>query len=156
MRRDRGLISRAFRKGPTPQIQDHEIPAHFWAIHYDFAGFPAPDLSKGANCQAFAYALLRHFGRTISDLRSSDLWEDTRETVRVAGALEPLDLLLFGPTTDAYGAHIGVYLGEGRVIHLAKRVGKPVIWPIEHFARESGYEIFIGAKRVISAAPGSS
>jgi cell wall-associated NlpC family hydrolase len=64
--------------------------------------------------------------------------------------------LLFNPTPDAYGAHVGVYLGEGRVLHLAKRIGKPAVWPLDRFAREPGYETLIGAKRVISAAPGSS
>jgi hypothetical protein len=125
-------------------------------VRYDYACFPAHDISDGANCQAFAYALLRHFGRAISDFRSSTLWDDTRETVRVTGTLEPLDLLLFNPTTDSFGAHIAVYLGEGRAIHLSKRGGMPVGWPLEHFARERGYEILIGAKRIISAAPISS
>jgi lipoprotein Spr len=77
------------------------------------------------------------------------LWDDTRETVRVTGPFEPLDLLLFNPTTDSYGAHVGVYLGEGRVIHLAKRVGVPVIWPLDRFACERGYETLIGAKRTL-------
>ena len=86
--------------------------------------FPARDIAAGANCQAFAYALLRHFGGAISDFRSSDLWDDVRETERVRD-LEPLDLLLFNRTADPYGAHVGVWLGEGRVIHLAKRVGLP-------------------------------
>jgi len=118
--------------------------------------FPARDIVAGANCQAFAYALLRHFGRAISDFRSSDLWDDVRETERVRD-LEPLDLLLFNRTADPYGAHVGVWLGEGRVIHLAKRVGLPAVWPLERFAREPGYEVVIGAKRVRPcAAPGSS
>jgi len=126
-------------------------------VPYDGARFPARDIAAGANCQAFAYALLRHFGRAISDFRSSDLWDDTRETERVADPA-PLDLLLFNRTADAYGAHVGVYMGEGRVIHLAKRVGRPAIWPFERFARESGYKVFVGAKRVVTpcAATGSS
>ncbi|HWD26174.1 MAG TPA: hypothetical protein VG387_03350 [Rhizomicrobium sp.] len=135
--------------GPTPPIHDHDIPAHFWSVPYVGALHAARDISQGANCQAFAYALLRHFGRTISNFRSSNLWDDTQETVRVTGPLEPLDLLLFGPTQDAYGAHVGVWLGEGRVIHLAKRVGSPVVWPLERFAIERGYEILIGAKRTL-------
>ena len=123
---------------------------------YRGACFPVSDIASGANCQAFAYALLRHFGRAISDFRSSDLWDDASETERVRD-LEPLDLLLFNRTTDPYGAHVGLYLGEGRVIHLAKRVGLPAVWPLERFAREPGYEVFIGAKRVRPcAAPGSS
>ncbi len=136
---------------------DADIPSAFWTVPYRGEYFPAHDIAAGANCQAFAYALLRHFGLAIPDFRSSDLWDDTGETERVAD-LAPLDLLLFNHTADAYGAHIGVYLGAGRVIHLAKRVGAPAIWPLERFTHEPGYETLIGAKRVVTpcAAPGSS
>lgn len=124
-----------------------DIPPFFFDIPYDGARFAVDDIRGGANCQAFAYALLRHFGRTISDFRSSDLWDDIGETERVTD-LQPLDLLLFNRTADPYGAHVGVYLGEGRVIHLSQRVGKPAIWALEDFRRAPGYEVFIGAKRV--------
>jgi hypothetical protein len=141
---------------PIAAIPDCDVPAAFWNVPYDGARFPVRDIAAGANCQAFAYALLRHFGHMISDFRSSNLWEDVRET-DIVTELAPLDLLLFGAGADPYGAHIGVYLGEGRVIHLSKRVGKPAVWPLERFAREKGYEVFIGAKRVRStAATGSS
>lgn len=137
-------------------IAEADIPAAFWSAPYRGECFSAVDIAAGANCQAFAYALLRHFGRPISDFRSSDLWNDTSETERVTD-LAPLDLLLFNATADAYGAHVGVHLGEGRVIHLSQRVGKPAIWPLERFAHEPGYEVFIGAKRVRPcAATGSS
>jgi len=138
-------------------ISDADIPAVFWTVPYRGECFPARDIEHGANCQAFAYALLRHFGRHIGNLRSSNLWQDTQETEHVT-ELAPLDLVLFNRTSDPHGAHVGVYLGEGRVIHLSKRVGKPAIWPLERFARESGYEVFLGAKRVLRScvAPISS
>ena len=137
-----------------------QIPPDFFAIPYDCARFCVDDIAGGANCQAFAYTLLRHFGLSISDFRSSDLWDDDRETERVTD-LQPLDLLLFNRTTDPYGAHVGLYLGESKVIHLSQRVGKPAIWALEDFRRAPGYEVFIGAKRVkisnaISAATKSS
>jgi cell wall-associated NlpC family hydrolase len=124
-----------------------EVPRRFLDVPYDGARFPVADIANGANCQAFAYALLRHFGRRISDFRSSELWEDAVETERVTDLL-PLDLLLFNPTSSSYAAHVGVFLGDGSVIHLSKRVGKSAIWSLERFAREPGYEVFIGAKRV--------
>ena len=40
----------------------------------------------------------------------------------------PLDLLLFTPAGDPYGAHVGLYSGEGQVLHLAKSVGRPAVW----------------------------
>lgn len=139
----------------TAPIRESDIPAALSTVPYDGARFAARDVAGGANCQAFAYALLRHFGREISNFRSSELWEDTRETER-ADDIEPLDLLLFNGTDEAFGAHVGVYLGAGNVIHLSKRVGTPVVWPLERFARERGYEVLVGAKRVRRAAPGSS
>lgn len=139
---------------------EQKIPPEYFSIPYDGARFSVGDIASGANCQAFAYALLRHFGRSISDFRSSDLWADERETERVTD-LQPLDLLLFNRTADPYGAHVGVYLGEGMVIHLSQRVGKPAIWALDDFRSAPGYEVFIGAKRVkisnvISAATKSS
>src|SRR5258707_14616877 len=87
---------------PADPIADSDVPAAFWRVPYDAERFGVRDVAAGANCQAFAYALLRHFGRDVSDFRSSDLWEDTRETERVA-ELAPLDLLLFNRTADPYG-----------------------------------------------------
>jgi cell wall-associated NlpC family hydrolase len=137
-------------------IRDCDIPVAFWNVPYDGTRFAVRNIGAGANCQAFAYAVLRHFGRAISDFRSSELWNDTSETETVSD-FAPLDLLMFNGSADSYGAHVGVYLGDGRVIHLSRRVGKPAVWPFERFARETGYEVFIGAKRVrLSAATGSS
>jgi hypothetical protein len=119
-------------------------------VPYVGARYPgAPDdggIEAGANCQRFAYALLRHNGRTIGDFRSSDLWLDTTDTY-VAVEPAPLDLLLFNRTEDAWGAHVAVFLGDNRAIHLAKHVGRPAIWPFEEFANEPRYRCLIGAKR---------
>lgn len=60
---------------------------------------------------------------------------------------QPLDLLLFGKTSDAFGAHVAVHVGEGRAIHLSRAVGLPVEWAIEDFATYENYRVLIGAKR---------
>ncbi|WP_244212127.1 cell wall hydrolase, partial [Streptomyces angustmyceticus] len=52
------------------------------------------DLAGGANCQRYAYAVLRHFGLLIPPLRSAELWADDRATRRAARP-RPLDLVLF-------------------------------------------------------------
>jgi hypothetical protein len=109
-------------------------------------------LEDGANCQRFAYELLRANGRVISDFRSSDLWDDARDTMRVT-ALEPLDLMLFNRTPDAWGAHVAVYLGDERAIHLSKQIGVPAIWTLPQFAATRLYRCFIGAKRVRARRP---
>ncbi|KQN70091.1 NlpC/P60 family protein [Devosia sp. Leaf64] len=130
------------------------VPARFLTIPYNGAIHPGvdhpTDLSTGANCQVFAYAVLKHFGLDLPPLRSSDLWDDTIHT-RMVAELEPLDLLLFGPTADAYGAHVALYLGKGEAIHLSKAVGTPAIWPIERFVTTERYRVFIGAKRVLAS-----
>ena len=128
------------------------IPARFMAVPYEGSRYPgAPGvvgLVGGANCQQFAYELLRYFGRTIPNFRSSDLWDDRDLTAVVRGAFEPLDLLLWHDRPEAWGAHVGLYLGDHRAIHLAKSVGHPAVWSLDGFAERPEYRFFIGAKRI--------
>lgn len=132
-----------------------DIPDRFWRIPYDTAhDRDSPVLGgieTGANCQNFAYELLRHFGRHVPNLRSSDLWDDTEHTIPADG-YQPLDLLLFNRTRNAWGAHVAVYVGDDRAIHLSRRVGFAAVWPLEQFASHAEYQVLIGAKRVLSAA----
>jgi cell wall-associated NlpC family hydrolase len=128
-----------------------EVPSHFLTVSYDGNCYPgAPGVSglaQGANCQQFAYELLRHFGKQIPDFRSSDLWEDVNFTREVTN-FEPLDLLLYNATPRAWGAHVAVYLGDGHIIHLSNELVRPVIWTHEQFISTPRYCCFIGAKRV--------
>jgi len=128
------------------------LPASFLDVRYNARAIPQDgrrDLSAGANCQLFAYALLAANGRNVPDFRSSELWADEAATVKVT-ELEPLDLLLFHDRPDAYGAHVAVYLARGEAIHLARHEGRPAIWPLDRFPQEPRYRVFIGAKRVRS------
>ncbi|MFJ5708731.1 hydrolase [Streptomyces sp. NPDC093105] len=131
------------------------LPAGFWTVRYDGSRFPGaavaaarPGLAAGANCQLFAYEVLRHFGLTPPELRSSELWEDAESTVRVPAA-RPLDLLLYNATDDAYGAHVGVDAGDGGILHLCAEVGRPVVWRPEDFAARERYRVLLGVKRVL-------
>jgi cell wall-associated NlpC family hydrolase len=130
-----------------------KIPDAFWNVSYDGSRYPgAPNVTgvqDGANCQQFAYELLRRNGFSIADLRSSDLWEDSCDTAMVTDNLQPGDLLLFHTTPEAWGAHVALYLGDDRAIHLAKHIGKPVIWKLAEFTDDPRYVCFIGAKRPI-------
>lgn len=129
-----------------------QLPPHLLEIAYVGRHFPGADweggLAAGANCQVYAYALLAHYGVAVPPFRSSDLWED-KTVSRLVKELAPLDLLLWNKTSDAWGAHVGVYLGEGQAVHLSKQVGKPVIWSLERFLEEPLYRVFIGAKRIL-------
>lgn len=126
------------------------IPMQFLGVPYNAAIHPGvahpADLSTGANCQVFAYALLAYFGIILPPLRSSELWADTEHSRQVTD-FQPLDLLLFGKTSDAFGAHVAVYAGEGRAIHLSRAVGLPVEWAISDFATYESYRVLIGGKR---------
>lgn len=130
------------------------LPPAFRSVPHDGARFPGsravgerPGVELGANCQLFAYAVLRHFGLAVPDLRSSDLWTDTRTTTRVT-TVRPLDLLLFNRTDEPYGAHVGVRLHDDRVLHLCAEIGRPAVWTPGDFAERERYRVLLGAKRV--------
>lgn len=129
------------------------IPMQFLGVPHNAAIHPGvahpADLSTGANCQVFAYALLAYFGITFPPLRSSELWADIEHS-RVVTEFRPLDLLLFGKTSDAFGAHVAVHVGEGRAIHLSRAVGLPVEWAVEDFAICENYRVLIGGKRPLA------
>ncbi|MCX5227932.1 hydrolase [Streptomyces sp. NPDC006553] len=138
------------------------LPAEFWTARYDGSRFPGaaavaarPGLAAGANCQLFAYEVLRHFGLTPPDLRSSELWSDTGATVHVPHA-QPLDLVLFNSTADAYGAHVGVHVGDDAILHLCAEVGHPVVWGTADFASRERYAVRLGAKRVLPRSTGGA
>ncbi|MFE3269046.1 hydrolase [Streptomyces sp. NPDC059215] len=129
------------------------LPEGIWATPYVGRRFPGsrsvagrPGLADGANCQYFAYEVLRHFGPRLPAWRSSELWDDTLLTERV-GEPRPLDLALFNSGEQAWGAHVGVVVGEGGVLHLCAEVGRPVIWPLAEFARRERYRTLLGFKR---------
>ena len=128
------------------------IPQHFWDVRYDQNHDPdTPELKsidESPNCQNFAYEILRHFGRTIPNFRSSNLWEDTQHTT-VVSEYQPLDLLLFNRTEKPWGTHVALCVGDGEAIHLSKILSAPVVWPIAQFAERPEYRVLIGAKRTL-------
>ncbi|WP_328931160.1 MULTISPECIES: hydrolase [unclassified Streptomyces] len=134
-----------------------QLPPALWAVPYAGSRFPGssavadrPGLEAGANCQLFAYEVLRHFGLNPPDLRSSELWADMESTTRVAVA-RPLDLVLFNADDEAYGAHVGVWVEGGRVLHLCAEVGRPVVWEMGEFAARRRYRVLVGIKRVVGS-----
>ena len=66
-----------------------KIPERFHQVCYDYEGYPGTPgvlgLVGGANCQQYAYELLRAFGYATPDFRSSDLWADTTFTAFQSG-----------------------------------------------------------------------
>lgn len=82
----------------------------------------------------------------MGKFRSSDLWEDTLYTKKVK-VPKPLDILMFNGNNDAYGAHLGLYLENDRILHLSKEVGYPTIWNLADFKKHKKYKNLIGIKR---------
>ncbi len=128
-----------------------KIPKKFENVLYKTSRIPGveneSDLTKGANCQLFIYNILRYFGKEIPPFRSSELWTDTKFT-NIVTTFKPLDIMLYNKTTDAYGAHIGLYIGEGKVFHLSKENGTPKYEKHSSLLKQQKYKFFIGAKRV--------
>lgn len=130
------------------------LPADLWTVPYAgsrYPGSPAtaalPGLAHGANCQLYAYEVLRRFGHPLPPLRSAELWADRTATLRVPRP-EPLDLLLYSPDGTAYGAHVGVWAAEDSVLHLCREVGRPAVWSRADFAARPRYRRLVGVKRV--------
>lgn len=127
------------------------LPPWYWDVLYVGSRIPGAvprgELHKGANCQLWAYEVLGHFGFVVPDLRSDDLWFDTSATQHVENP-EPLDLVLYKGDEEPYGAHVGLWTGDG-VAHLCKEVGRPVVWPQFEFDARPRYACRIGFKRPI-------
>lgn len=133
-----------------------ELPDSFWEVRYVGARYPgspavlaSPGLADGANCQLFAYEVLRHFGYDPPDLRSSELWDDSESTQRVT-LPRPLDLVLVNSSNDPWGAHVGVWADDGRVLHLCAETARPALWHLAQFAARPSYRELVGYKRVTS------
>lgn len=112
-------------------------------------------LAGGANCQQYAYEFLRHHGLDPRPLRSSELLEDIDCSIPVTDP-EPLDLLLFNDTDSGWGAHVAVYLGDNKALHLSLDEGTPAIWALEDFAALEKYRVLVGIKRITRSTSGAS
>jgi hypothetical protein len=98
-----------------------------------------------ANCQVFAYELLRYNWKTIPDFRSSELCIDKQYSF-IVNSFKPLDILFFNDKQEFYGSHLWVYIWNNKIIHLSKSIWKPVIWELEQFNKNKKYQIFYELK----------
>lgn len=128
------------------------LPARFRDVKYVSSLHPcAPGVSgveAGANCQQYAYELLRHYGLNPPALRSSELFADEQSS-RLVASPEPLDLLLYNATHEPFGAHVAVFLNRGRAVHLSAEEGSPVVWSLEEFQQRERYRVLVGIKRIV-------
>lgn len=126
-----------------------QLPAPFWEVPYVAKRYPGAvprgEVHLGANCQLWAYEVLAFFGWSMPDLRSDELWDDRIATALVSDP-RTLDLVLFSDKPRAYGAHVGLW-NDGRVAHLCREVGRPVIWDLDQFSERPRYQTLLGFKR---------
>ena len=128
----------------APRLRDTRFAAEMIPGHRREVG-----LDEGSNCQRYAYAVLAAFGVDVPPFRSDDLWADVSVTRQVT-VPEPLDLVLYGPSDDPFGAHVGVCLGGTKVLHLCEEIGTPIVWDFEDFAARPRYRSQIGFKRSLA------
>jgi hypothetical protein len=57
--------------------------------------------------------------------------------------------LLFNGTSDPWGAHVGVSIGEDQIVHLCAEIGRPVVWSMGEFATRDRYRVLVGIKSSI-------
>lgn len=133
-----------------PSRSSVPIPAPFCDVKYNGDHFPgAPGVvgvEGGANCQQYAYSILRHYGFALPDFRSSELWEDVEHTA-MAQQMEPFDLVLVHGNPRSWGAHVGLCVGDELVLHLSKEIGAPAIETIGEMQQREAYRYLIGLKR---------
>lgn len=126
-------------------------PAWVFDVPYDGGQYPGREdacpLPDGANCQRYAYAVLATQGLSVPPYFSSDLWDDPGMQHVTWADRRPLDLVLFSPSDDPCGAHMGVVLGDA-VLHLCHEVGVPAVWTLDDFAARQRYAHLLGPVRV--------
>ena len=111
---------------PKPEIQNEivELAIGFLGIKYRFGG----ETDRGIDCSAFVqkvYALAGiHLPRTARQQSKYGLLISKED-------LQPGDLLFF-QTYAKFPSHVGIYVGEGKMIHASSRGRRVEIISINH------------------------
>lgn len=113
----------------------------FLGTRYRFGGTSR----NGMDCSSFVQHVFREL--------DVDLPRTAREQYWVGEKVSPYDLqkgdLLFFRTYASFPSHVGIYLGDNKMIHASSRDRKVVISPITSYYRSR----FIGAKRLAKINP---
>lgn len=114
-----------------------QVAFRFLSTPYRFGG----NSRKGIDCSAFVQQVFREV--------DIDLPRSAREQFRVGEQVDRGDLqagdLLFFRTYAKFPSHVGIYLGDGKMIHASSRSHRVVVTSIDYpYYRKR----FIGAKRI--------
>jgi hypothetical protein len=109
----------------------------------------------GIDCSGFVQTIYRVHGYTMP--RDAHMQFAALPTAVEHGAWQPGDLLFFGPSADDI-THVGMFVGDTRVIHATARSSPPAVVvqsldpaAADYSARLAGS--YVGARRVVTAAP---
>ena len=135
-------------KAPIPNSQyiaEHPIAQSMLDEASKYLGLPyvwGGSTPAGFDCSGFVQYVCRENGITIPRVADDQLHGPGTYVSR--NQLQPGDLVFFG--SGNYATHVGMYVGEGMMIH-SPSTGKS----IEYTSIDSGYysSRFIGGKRVI-------
>jgi len=114
-----------------------KVAFNYLSIPYRFGG----NSRRGIDCSAFVQQVFREM--------DVQLPRSAREQFRVGAEIERDQMqkgdLLFFRTYARFPSHVGIYLGEGKMIHASSRSRRVVVTSIDHpYYRKR----FIGAKRI--------
>jgi peptidoglycan DL-endopeptidase LytE len=115
----------------------------FLGTRYRFGG---SSRSGGIDCSAFVQKVFRELEVSLP--------RTAREQFEVGSAVTPGDLqkgdLIFFSTYASYASHVGIYLGNNKMIHASSRDRRVVISPMNTAYYRSRY---LGAKRITKVNP---
>jgi cell wall-associated NlpC family hydrolase len=115
----------------------------FLGTRYRFGG---SSRSGGIDCSAFVQKVFRELEVSLP--------RTAREQFEVGSAVTPGDLqkgdLIFFSTYASYASHVGIYLGNNKMIHASSRDRRVVISPMNTSYYRSR---FLGAKRIAKVNP---
>jgi len=135
------------REDGAPQV-DIAVPAFGYKNHISI------DRRHGLIRRWTATDAAAHDGARLGELidhenTASDLWADTAHT-RLSKRPKPFDLVLAHNAPIVWGAHVGVYLGNGLVLHLSKKIGSPAIESVQSMMHRAEYRYLLGFKRILT------
>lgn len=115
----------------------------FLGTRYRFGG---SSRSSGIDCSSFVQKVFRELEVSLP--------RTAREQFEVGNSVAPGDLqkgdLIFFSTYASYASHVGIYLGNNKMIHASSRDRRVVISPMNTSYYRSRY---LGAKRITKVNP---
>lgn len=147
MRGDYVALSPSAASGETPAASDGSIGAQIVAFARQLLGTPyvwaAETPEEGFDCSGFVSYCFKSFGYS-TNRTAATLFENGVAVGR--SELLPGDAVFFCSDSSSSIGHVGLYIGDGEMIHASSSAGEVIITNIE----DSGYYTrnYVGARRI--------